>query len=42
MALRRTLYTKEGLDGEGTFALDGDRAPARAFVDLFALPEKIG
>ena len=41
MAMRRTLYGKEGFDGEGTLAVVGDPAIAQAFVDLFALPEKI-
>jgi DNA-binding HxlR family transcriptional regulator len=42
MALRRTIYGKEGFDRPGTLALAGDRAVAERFVDLFALPEKIG
>lgn len=42
MAMRRTIYGKEGFDGEGLMALDGDPAAAAAFIDLFALPEKIG
>ncbi|WP_241656554.1 winged helix-turn-helix transcriptional regulator [Sphingomonas oligophenolica] len=40
MAMRRTIYGKEGFDREGTLALSGDPAIAQAFVDLFALPEK--
>lgn len=42
MALRRSIYGKEGFDDEGLFAVTGDRALAQAFTDLFALPEKIG
>lgn len=42
MAMRRTIYGKEGFDGDGLLALDGDPAVAAAFVDLFALPEKTG
>ncbi len=42
MAMRRTLYGKEGWNTEGTFELDGDPALAQTFVDLFALPSKIG
>lgn len=41
MALRRTIYGKEGFDGEGTLAVGGDRAAAQRFVDLFALPAKL-
>lgn len=41
MAMRRTIYGKEGFDGEGKLALEGDPAVAAAFVDLFALPEKV-
>ena len=41
MALRRTVYGKEGFDREGTLALSGDRTAANRFVDLFALPTKI-
>lgn len=41
MALRRTIYGKQGVDGPGTFTLTGDRAIAERFVDLFRLPEKI-
>ena len=41
MAMRRTVYGKEGFDGEGTLAVSGDCKVAQAFVDLFALPEKI-
>lgn len=42
MAMRRTIYGKDGFDSSGTLALTGDRAVAERFVDLFALPEKIG
>lgn len=42
MAMRRTIYGKEGFDREGTLALSGDRTIAQAFVDLFALPAKTG
>ena len=45
MAMRRTIYGKEPLtrDGAGgVLAVDGDLAMAQRFVDLFALPEKIG
>jgi DNA-binding HxlR family transcriptional regulator len=41
MALRRTIYGKEGVDTPGTFAVTGDRALAARFVDLFRLPDKI-
>lgn len=41
MALRRTIYGKEGFDSDGTLRLDGDRAAAQRFVDLFRLPEKV-
>lgn len=41
MAMRRTIYGKEGFDGEGALALDGDPVVAAAFIDLFALPEKV-
>jgi DNA-binding HxlR family transcriptional regulator len=41
MALRRTLYGKQGTDGEGLLAVTGDRAAAQRFIDLFRLPEKI-
>ena len=41
MALRRTIYGKAGFDGEGLLTVEGDRALAQAFVDLFALPEKV-
>jgi DNA-binding HxlR family transcriptional regulator len=44
MAMRHTIYGKAPLtrDGEGgTLAVDGDLSAARAFVDLFALPEKL-
>lgn len=40
-ALRRTIYGKEGFDGDGTLALTGDRRLAERFIALFALPEKI-
>jgi DNA-binding HxlR family transcriptional regulator len=41
MALRRTLYVKEGVDAPGLLAVSGDRAAAERFIDLFRLPEKI-
>ncbi|QDZ08312.1 transcriptional regulator [Sphingomonas panacisoli] len=41
LAMRRTIYGKEGFDGDGLLALAGDRATAQAFIDLFTLPEKI-
>ena len=41
LAMRHTIYGKRGFDGDGLLAVSGDRALAQAFVDLFALPEKI-
>lgn len=41
MALRRTIYGKEGFDHEGTLTLVGDRRKAERFVDLFRLPDKV-
>jgi DNA-binding HxlR family transcriptional regulator len=41
MAMRRTIYGKEGFDGDGTLAMMGDESAARRFVDLFALPTKV-
>jgi DNA-binding HxlR family transcriptional regulator len=41
LAMRRTIYGKEGLDDDGLLTVAGDRASARTFIDLFALPEKI-
>ena len=41
VALRRTMYGKEGFDGEGLLSVAGDRAAAQRFVDLFALPVKL-
>lgn len=44
VAMRHTIYGKAPLtrDGEGgTLAVDGDISAARAFVDLFALPDKL-
>jgi len=41
MAMRRTIYGKEGVDGDGLLAVTGDRAAAQAFIGLFRLPEKI-
>jgi len=41
LAMRRTIYGKEGWDGDGLLSLAGDPARARVFVDLFALPEKV-
>ncbi|WP_299645395.1 helix-turn-helix domain-containing protein [Sphingomonas bacterium] len=42
MALRRTIYGKNGFDGGGLLSIAGDRNVAQRFVDLFALPTKIG
>jgi DNA-binding HxlR family transcriptional regulator len=41
MAMRRTIYGKEGFDDDGLLAVTGDMAAARRFVDLFALPAKL-
>ena len=41
MALRRSLYGKEGFDRAGLLAVDGDGAVAQRFADLFALPAKL-
>jgi DNA-binding HxlR family transcriptional regulator len=41
MALRRTLYVKEGVNAPGLLAVSGDPAAVQRFVDLFQLPEKI-
>lgn len=41
MALRRTVYGKKGLDGEGLLSVTGDHNLAQRFVDLFALPAKL-
>jgi DNA-binding HxlR family transcriptional regulator len=41
MAMRRTIYGKEGFDGDGLLAAEGDRDLAQRFVDLFALPPKL-
>lgn len=41
MALRHTIYGKRGFDGPGLLAVEGDRAAAGAFADLFALPPKV-
>ncbi|WP_419809129.1 winged helix-turn-helix transcriptional regulator [Sphingomonas sp.] len=41
MALRRSLYGKEGFDREGLLAVEGDGAVAQRFADLFALPAKL-
>ncbi|MEO5939058.1 MAG: helix-turn-helix domain-containing protein [Sphingomonas sp.] len=41
LAMRRTIYGKEGFDGDGLLAMAGNRGLAQAFVDLFKLPEKI-
>ena len=41
LAMRHTIYGKRGFDGDGLLAVSGNRALAQAFVDLFALPEKI-
>lgn len=42
MAMRVTVYGKAPFDAPEGARVDGDPAAARAFVDLFALPEKIG
>ena len=45
MAMRRTIYGKEPLtrDGAGgALAVAGDLVIAQRFIDLFALPEKVG
>ena len=41
MAMRRTIYGKEGVDGDGLLSVSGDRAAAQRFIDLFRLPEKV-
>lgn len=41
MAMRRSIYGKEGLGGDGRLALAGDPALAQRFIDLFALPAKV-
>lgn len=41
MALRRSLYVKQGVDGPGLLTVAGDRAAAERFIDLFSLPAKI-
>ena len=41
MAMRRTIYGKEGADADGLLSIGGDRAAAQRFIALFALPEKI-
>lgn len=41
MAMRRTIYGKEGFDGDGLLAVEGDRNLAQRFVNLFALPVKV-
>ena len=41
MAMRRSLYGKEGFDGDGLLAVAGDHALAQRFADLFALPIKL-
>lgn len=41
MAMRRTIYGKEGFDRDGILTVAGDYTLAQTFVDLFALPEKI-
>ena len=41
MAMRRSIYGKEGVDGDGLLRVAGDRATAQRFIDLFSLPEKI-
>ena len=41
MAMRRSLYGKEGFDADGLLAIQGDRDLAHRFSDLFALPKKL-
>lgn len=41
LALRRSLYGKEGFDADGLLLIDGDRDLAQRFADLFALPAKL-
>ena len=40
MAMRRTIYGKEGFNGDGLLAVEGNCKQAQRFVDLFALPKK--
>ena len=42
MQMRVTVYGKAPFESEGGMTIDGDLAAAQRFVDLFALPEKIG
>ena len=41
MAMRRTIYGKAGVNGEGLLSVTGDPHVAEQFIDLFRLPEKI-
>ena len=41
MAMRRSIYGKEGFDRDGLLAVDGARDLAHRFCDLFALPPKL-
>jgi DNA-binding HxlR family transcriptional regulator len=41
MAMRRTIYGKAGVNGEGLLSATGDPHLAGQFIDLFRLPEKI-
>lgn len=41
MAMRRTIYGKEGVNRPGLLSQEGDSGAARAFINLFSLPEKI-
>lgn len=41
MAMRRSLYGKEGFDAPGLLTVTGDTARVQAFADLFRLPEKV-
>ena len=41
MAMRRTIFGKMGVNGEGLLSASGDLHVASRFVDLFRLPEKI-
>lgn len=42
MALRRTVYGKAGVNGDGLLSMAGDAHAGEEFLALFALPEKIG
>lgn len=41
MAMRRSLYGKEGFGREGLLSIEGDRPLAARFAALFALPAKV-